>query len=188
MQNLIMLCTSTWRQHFLTCLTKTLTQLDALKQQTEFKFYGNDVGTLRKHIEFSQHFYSVANSAGKVDCNCKLKGLLVISGLRQLRQPVLPRLRYFGFRKKYFIVSYGMLIHKCPPVRFHKMKGLYWYLKTLWPNFTNFPNSPHNNINSNCTIMDNATVRHGILNNKRKVYAVIFTLVLDQIKIRNEIL
>ena len=69
-----------------------------------------------------------------------------------------------------------MLIHKCLPVRFHKMKGLYWYLKTLWPNFTNFPNSPHNNINSNCTIMDNATVRHGILNNKRKVYAVIFTL------------
>ena len=31
---------------------------------------------------------------------------------------------YFGSREKYFIVSYGMLIHKCPPLRFQKMKGL----------------------------------------------------------------
>ena len=35
-----------------------------------------------------------------------------------------------------------MLIHKCPLVRFHKMKELYWYLKILLPNSTNFPNSP----------------------------------------------
>ena len=41
-------------------------------EETVFKFYGNDVETLRQHIEVSQRFYIVANSAGKVDRNCKL--------------------------------------------------------------------------------------------------------------------
>ena len=39
---------------------------------TEFKFYRNDIGVLRQHIEFSQRFYSVANSIGQVDRNCEL--------------------------------------------------------------------------------------------------------------------
>ena len=39
---------------------------------TEFKIYRNDIGALRQHIEFSRRFYSVANSAGKVDRNCEL--------------------------------------------------------------------------------------------------------------------
>ena len=39
---------------------------------TEFKIYRNDIGALCQHIVFSQHFYSVANSTGKVDHNCEL--------------------------------------------------------------------------------------------------------------------
>ena len=47
-----------------TPISKSLIKLDVLKQQssnfTEMTF------------EFSRHFYSVANSAGRVDCNCEL--------------------------------------------------------------------------------------------------------------------
>ena len=39
------------------------------------------------------------------------KDLNQIFGLRQLRQPVLPRLPIFLFSQKNVIVSYGMLIH-----------------------------------------------------------------------------
>ena len=41
-------------------------------EATEFKFYRNDIGALRQHIEFSRHFDSVTNSAGQVDHNCEL--------------------------------------------------------------------------------------------------------------------
>ena len=41
-------------------------------EATEFKFYRNDIGALRQHIEFSRRFYSVANSAGQVDRNWEL--------------------------------------------------------------------------------------------------------------------
>ena len=65
-----------------------------------------------QHIKFAGSFYSVANNAGKVDRNYELLGLKVFFGLRQLRQPVFPRSPIFWFsQKKYFIVSYGMLIH-----------------------------------------------------------------------------
>ena len=40
-------------------------------EATEFKFYRNDIGAILQHIEFSRHFYSVANSSGKVDRNCE---------------------------------------------------------------------------------------------------------------------
>ena len=43
-------------------------------EATEFKFYGNDVGTLRQHTALSRRFNSVANNAGKliVIANCKI--------------------------------------------------------------------------------------------------------------------
>ena len=70
------------------------------KAATKFKFYGNDVWTLHQHIEFSRHFYIVINNAGKVDRNCELFGILVLFGLRQLRQPAWPRLPIFWFSRK----------------------------------------------------------------------------------------
>ena len=39
---------------------------------TKFKFYRNDIGASHQDIEFSQRFYSVANSTGKVGRNYKL--------------------------------------------------------------------------------------------------------------------
>ena len=41
-------------------------------EATEFKFYRNDIGALRQPIEFSLRFYSVTNSADKVDRKCEL--------------------------------------------------------------------------------------------------------------------
>ena len=41
-------------------------------EATEFKFYINDVWTLRQHIQFPWRFYNVTNNAGKVDRNCEL--------------------------------------------------------------------------------------------------------------------
>ena len=43
-----------------------------MSEATEFKFYGNDVWTLRQHIEFLRRFYIVTNNAGQVDRNCEL--------------------------------------------------------------------------------------------------------------------
>ena len=34
-------------------------------EATEFKLYGNDVGTLRQHTEFSGRFHNVTNNADK---------------------------------------------------------------------------------------------------------------------------
>ena len=36
------------------------------------QIYGNDVGTLRQHIEFFGSFYSVANNTGKLDRSYEL--------------------------------------------------------------------------------------------------------------------
>ena len=60
----------------------------------------HDVGTLRQRIEFSGSFHSVANNTGKADRNYELFVNLCCQGYQ-----------YFGSREKYFIVSYGMIIH-----------------------------------------------------------------------------
>ena len=62
------------------------------------------MGTLHQHIEFSGSFYDVVNNADKVDHNYELLGFkfFFVFGLRQLRQPVLPRLPIFWFSRKIF--------------------------------------------------------------------------------------
>ena len=58
--------------------------------------------TLRQHIEFLRRVYVVTHNAGKVDRNCELLGILVMFGLRQLRQSALLRLPIFWFSRKIF--------------------------------------------------------------------------------------
>ena len=62
-----------WRTPRFDTFSKNVNQTWCLKA-TEFKFEGDDVGTLRQHVGFSESFYSVANNAGKVDRNYEFLG------------------------------------------------------------------------------------------------------------------
>ena len=109
-QNLVTLRISTWHHHFLTLVAKMLTKLDILKQHSS-NFREMTSGHYVSLYSFRDTFTVSQTTLVKLIIIAKFKDFQLFLACGNFANLRCQGYLYFDYPEKYFIVSYGVLIH-----------------------------------------------------------------------------